>query len=124
MRYALEFPDSEVRGVAADGGALRLDFSAAAVRDADGERGWLPSVRLVLDGAAPAGDLAHAFGKIAEGALRHDGRTIARPALPATLAGDLELTLRFANGTLLAAHGRMLTLAVADDARFAPDLSC
>ena len=124
MNYALEFHDSEVRGVVAADGVVRLEFSAAAVRDADGERGWLPSVRLTLVDATLAGDTAHAFGKIAEGALRHDGRAVARPALPATLAGELELTLRFANGALLAARGRVLTLAVSDDARFAPDLSC
>ena len=124
MRFALEFHDSEVRDVAADGGAVRVRFAAASVRDAAGGRGWLPGVTLALADATLAGDPSHAFGKLAEGRLHLDGRDIARPALPATLSGRIDLTLRFANGTLLTAHGASLALDVADDARFAEDLSC
>ena len=124
MSFTLEFRDSEVRDVMADDGGVRVHFSAASVRDAAGDRGWLPSVRLTLASATLAGDVAHAFGKVAEGALRLDGRLVARPALPATLAGDIELTLRFANGATLAARGRSLDASVGDAARFADDLSC
>ena len=124
MSFTLEFPDSELRDIVADGAVVRLRFSAAAVRDADGERGWLPAVLLTLSDATLAGDAAHAFGKIAEGGVRLNGGLVARLELPATLAGELELALRFANGTHLTARGRALSLSVADHARFAPDLSC
>ncbi|MCK9685171.1 hypothetical protein [Scleromatobacter humisilvae] len=124
MRFTLEFHDSEVRDIATDGTTVRLRFAAASVRDADGARGWLPGVTLALADATLAGDPSHAFGKLAEGHLRHDGHDIARPALPATLSGRIELTLRFANGTQLAAHAGALALAAADGARFAEDLSC
>ena len=124
MSFALEFPDSEVHDVVADGDTVRVRFSAASARGADCERGWLPSVVLTLTRATLVGDPAHAIGKVAEGAVRQDGRNLSRLALPGTLAGELELTLRLANGTLLAARGHSLTLTVADDTRFAQDLSC
>ena len=124
MSFTLEFHDSEVRDVVADGDAVRIRFSAALVHGADRERGWLPSVVLTLAPATLVGDTAHAVGKIGDGGVRQDGCMLSRLALPGTLAGELELTLRFANGTPLAVRGRALTLSVADDARFAQDLSC
>jgi hypothetical protein len=124
MSFDLEFPDSEVRDVVADGDTVRVRFSAACVRGADGARGWLPSVVLTLARATLAGDTAHAVGRIGEGGVHQDGRKLSRLALPGTLTGELELTLYFADATLLTVRGRALTLTVADDARFAQDLSC
>lgn len=124
MSFALEFADSEVRDVVTHGAAVRVRLAAACVRDADDHRGWLAGVALALTDATLAGDPTHAFGRLADGSLRHEGRKIARLALPATFAGELELTLRFANGTQLTARGRALALDVADDARFTEDLSC
>jgi hypothetical protein len=124
MSYALEFPDSELRDVVVDGATVRLRFAAAAVRDAAGERGWLASVQLEFTGASLRGHTTNAFGKIAEGDLRRDDRAVARLAVPDTLAGDVELALRLANGTRFAVRGRALATTLADGARFAPDLSC
>jgi hypothetical protein len=124
MSFALEFHDSEVRDVVADGDRVRIRFSAAAVRGAAGERGWLPSVVLSLAQATLVGDATQAFGKVADGALRQDSHNAPRLALPGTLPGAIELTLRFANGTLLTVQALALVLTVADDARFAADLSC
>lgn len=124
MSFTLAFHDSELRDVVVDSGTVRLRFSAASVIAADGERGWLPGVVLTLAQAVVDGDAAHAFGKLVEGRLRHDGAPVARPALPGTLAGDIDLALRLANGTALQLRGRSLSLALADDARLAPDLSC
>jgi len=124
MSFALAFHDSELRDVVADGSSVRLRFSAASVVADNGERGWLPGVVLTLSDATLQGNAALAFGKLAEGQLRHDGRAIAHPALPGMLKGDVALALRCANGTTLALGGRALALAVAGDARFAADLSC
>jgi hypothetical protein len=99
-------------------------FSAASVHRAPGDRGWLSPVVLTLTGAALAGDTAHAFGRIAQGKLRHDGVALARLALPATLTGDLELSLRLANGASLSVRATALTLAPAPDAVFTEDRSC
>ena len=125
MRFALEFHDSEVRDVTLEDGVARVRFAAASVRTVDGARGWLPGVVLALSEATVAGDdTPLAFGRLAEGRLRHDDRDIPRPALPDTLAGHLELTLRFANGTLSTLRGGSLALRVTDDAAFKEDLSC
>ena len=124
MSLAFEFPDSEIRDVVAEGDAVRIRFSAAAVRDADRVHGWLPSVVLTLARATLDGDVAHAVGQVVDASVRQDGRSALPLALPGTLAGDLELTLSLANGTLLVARARSLALTVADDARFSEDLSC
>jgi hypothetical protein len=125
MSYSLAFADSEVRHAAMDAGALRVAFSAAAVRrHEDDDHGWLQGLALVLDEARVAGDPAAAFGRLAEGHVRLDGRDIGRPVLPQTITGDVELALRFANGATLAARGTRLHLRLADDARFTEDLSC
>jgi len=103
---------------------VRMRLSAASVRDADGHRGWLPGVALVLADARLAGSPAHTFGRLAEGRLRQDGCDISRPLLPDALTGELELTLHFANGTQLTVRGRSLALSAADDSQFKEDLSC
>jgi hypothetical protein len=124
MRFVLEFHDSEVRDVAVDGDAVHVRLAAAAVRDDQGRRGWLASVRLTLTEATLSGDARHAFGKVVEGRLDRDGHPVAPLALPATLAGDLAVALRLANGTALTLRGRTLAATAAHDARFTEDLSC
>lgn len=124
MRFALDFRDSEVRDVVADAGGVRVRFSAAAVRGEHGERGWLPGVTLALTEATLAGDASLAFGKVSEGLLRHDGRDARTLALPGTLAGEVQLTLRFANDTALTLRGRTLAAGIDGGPRFAEDLSC
>ena len=124
MRFDLDFPDSEVRDVTLEDGVARVRFAAASVRNAEGARGWLTGAVLALSEATLAGDAPLAFGRLAEGRLRHDDHDIPRPALPGTLAGRLELALRFANGTPLMLHGRGLALSLPADAHFKEDLSC
>jgi hypothetical protein len=123
MPHALDWSGSELRDIAVDGATVRLRLAAAEVRTADGERGWLAGVSVTLAHATLDGDAATAFGRIAEGRLRVDGRD--RPAgIPQAVAGTIELQLRLANGTSLGLRGGELTIAAADDARFSPDLSC
>ncbi|HEY8972594.1 MAG TPA: hypothetical protein VIN75_00145 [Burkholderiaceae bacterium] len=129
MRFMLELADSELRGVARDGGLVRLRFSAAAVRDEAGERGWMSGVALEMSAASMQGDAAHLFGRIAEAGLTHDSRLLRRMDLPGTLTAAREgevvsLALRLANGTPFIVTGHRLEALLADDARFAPDLSC
>lgn len=124
MGFSLELHDSEVRDVAADGDRVRIRFAAASVRGAADERGWLPSVALTFEQASLTGDAAHAFGKVADASLRQDTRIARALPLPGTLAGAIECSLCFANGTLLTIHAAALGLSVAEDARFAEDMSC
>ncbi len=124
MGFTLEFRNSEVRDVVADGDRVRIRFAAASVRRAIGEHGWLPSVALTFEQARLQGDATLAFGKVADGSLRQDSRLAPRLPLPGTLAGAIELTLHFANGTLLTVHAASLRLSMANDARFVEDLSC
>ncbi len=123
MSFALELADSELRDVVAEGAAVRLRFAAAAVRDDAGERGWLASVQLEIAGATLDGDTPQAFGRIAQGSLRHDGGA-ARLSVPGALSGEVELALALANGTRLVVHGQALVASAAEGAVFTPDLSC
>jgi hypothetical protein len=129
MPYVLAFHDSELRDVTADAGTVRLRLSAASVSAADGERGWLTGVSLVMSSAVLRGETDHLFGRIAEGGLQHDSRLLRRMDLPGTLAAAragevVTLALRLANGAQLVAAGHRLQATLADNARFAPDLSC
>ena len=124
MTRSLVLADSEIRRVVAEGDTLRIEFSAAAVRGPGGDPGWLTTVVATLAQATCAGDLAHAFGKVAEGVVQVDGARVNAPGVPARLDGAVVLTLRFANGTALSAQGAALILASAPDARFTEDLSC
>jgi hypothetical protein len=129
MRFTLEFADSELRDVAREGTLVRLRLAAAAVRNEAGERGWLTGVTLEMTAATFHGDTAHAFGRIAEVGL-HDGPRLLRGmevpgALTATREGEVVLlALRLANGTQFVTSGYRLEATLADDARFAEDLSC
>jgi hypothetical protein len=124
MDLALEFHDSEVHHVAAGPSVLQVRFSAAAVRAPDGRHGWLSGVVLSLAEPRLAGDTALAIGRLVGATVRQDGRLVAAFPLPAAWTGALELTLQFANGTLLSAQGSTLTLAAGIDAAFTEDLSC
>lgn len=124
MPLTLDFHDSEILDITAQGALLRVRFAAASVSDAEGRHGWIPTVQLALADATEAEDVRHAFGKITEGRLRHDGREVGRLALPVTLDGAIELDLRLANGSSLALQARALTATFDAAARFTEDLSC
>jgi len=129
MRFTLEFADSELRDVVREGALVRLHLAAAAVRNEAGERGWLTGVTLEMTAATVHGDTSHAFGKIAEVGL-HDGPRLLRGlevpgALITAREGEVVLlALRLANGTQFVTSGYRLEATLADDARFAQDLSC
>ena len=124
MPFTLDFHDSEILDVLAEGAGLRVRFAAASVRDAEGRHGWIPTVQLVLAGATAAQDVRHAFGKVTEGRLRHDGQDVGRLELPIALDGAIELDLRLANGTSLVLRAHALAATFDAGARFTQDLSC
>jgi len=129
MPFALVFHDSELRDVVCEGALVRLRLAAAAVRNAAGERGWLTGVSLEMTAATCLGDAAHAFGRIAAGGLNDGHRPLRGMEVPGTLTARREgeyvtLAVRLANGTQLVVSGYRLEATLADDARFADDLSC
>jgi hypothetical protein len=124
MSLTLEFHDSEILDVMSNGDTLEVRFSAASARRDGQERGWLRDVALTLSQAEITGDLGHAFGKVAQGWVRHDGQSVGTLALPVALSGELALLLRFANGAQVSASGRALAVSAGPDAVFFEDLSC
>jgi hypothetical protein len=126
MSPVFEFHDSEVRDVSTADGRLRVRFSAATVLRGARERGWLADVTLTLTLAQGefTGDVALAFGKLADGSVDDGALVRAALPLPSMLSGGLTLQLRFANGASLLAHGSALELSSAPEAAFAEDLAC
>ena len=124
MSFVLEFPDSELRDVVADGALVRLRFSAAAVRNDQGERGWLTSVRLDLGAAAWHGDRSNAVGRISEARFSQGGHKMSPLSVPGSLTGELQLALRLANGTQFVLSCSSIDASIDDDDHFTEDLSC
>lgn len=129
MPFTLEFADSELRDVVREGALVRLRFAAAAARNEAGERGWLTGVTLEMTAAILHGDTAFAFGKIAEVGLQDGKRLLRRMDVPGALTATREgevvvLAVRLANGAQFITSGYRLDATLADDARFAEDLSC
>jgi hypothetical protein len=129
MRFTLDFADSELRDVAREGALVRLRFAAASVRNEAGQHGWLSGVTLEMSAASLHGDTQLAFGRIAEVALGDAARLLRRMDVPGVLDAPREgevvsLAVRLANGTQFIASGYRLEARLADDARFAEDLSC
>jgi len=118
MPYTLAWPGSELRDLTLDGDGARLRLSAASVQG-----GWLSNVTLVLADATVQGEASQAFGRIAAGRLRVDGRDLALQ-LPQQATGAIELDLRLANGAQVVVQAAALAARAADDTRFTEDLSC
>ncbi len=129
MSLILEFADSELRDVMREGALVRLRLAAAAVRDEAGEQGWLTGVTLEMSAAHLHGDVAQAFGRIAEVGLSHGPQLLRRMDLPGSLAAAREgeavtLAVRLANGTRFVVSGHRLAATMAPDARLTENLSC
>ena len=129
MRFALEFPDSELRDVVREGALVRLRLAAGAVRNEAGERGWLTGVTLEMTAATFHGDTSHTFGRIAEVDLQDGPRLLGGMEVPGALTAAREgevvlLAVRLANGAQFVTTGYRLEATVADDALFKEDLSC
>lgn len=136
MDAALEFHDSEVARVHAEGTTLRIAFSAAHVRRSagtpgtpgtpgtDAGRGYLQGVSIALAQAIWTGDLGSCAGRISYAHVRVAGIDVGLLPIPGALAAPVVLLIQFANGAELRAEAASLQVAAGDDARFVEDFSC
>jgi hypothetical protein len=127
---ALDFQGSEIAGIDAVGGELRIAFSAAYVHRAQSLSegaacdGYMKAVELRLDQAACSSQLNECLGSLSAGELSVDGRVIKGVPLPWQATGHITLTLVFANGATLSATGTAVHLCQKESSPFVENLAC
>lgn len=127
---ALQFHDSEVSGVEAVNGDVRVSFSAAAVRRSQGATGWeacdgyVQAVELCLHQAAWPGLLNECMGNLSAGELRVDGGLIKSVPLPFQATGHVTLKLAFVNGAALCASGTAVRVSQKGPLPFVENFAC
>jgi hypothetical protein len=127
MNLVLQFHDSEVRQIRANGDELSVAFSAASVRrvgSAARSEGYVSNLELRLAGATWAGPLADAVGSLSTGALSIDGVPVSPVPLPWACEGRVAVTLDFANGTRLTLAARSVELRFAGEPRLVESYVC
>jgi hypothetical protein len=126
----LEFQGSEIAGIDAVGGELRVAFSAAYVHRAQSPSegpacdGYMQAVELCLDQAACSSLLHECLGSLSAGELSVDGGVIKGVPLPWQATGRITLTLLFANGATLSATGTAVHLGQKEPSPFVENLAC
>lgn len=127
---SLQFHDSEVSGVEAVNGDVRVSFSAAAVRRSQGATGWeacdgyVQAVALCLHQAAWPGRLNECMGNLSAGELRVDGGLIKSVPLPFQATGHVTLKLAFVNGAALCASGTAVRVSQKGPLPFVENFAC
>jgi hypothetical protein len=127
---ALEFHDSEVSGVHFMSGCVHVTFSAAYVHRSnevpgvDVGSGYMQSVQLLLREAVLSGPLNDCVGKLSDGNLRVNGRSVNLVPLPFEAAGQIALILQFSNGASFSAAGSSVQLHQTSAPRFVEHFGC
>ncbi len=127
MTLVLQFHDSEVRQISANGDELCVAFSAASVRrldTVDRREGYVLNLEMQLAGVACEGSLAEAVGRLSSGALCADGAHVSPVPLPWAREGQVAVTLNFANGTALSVAARSVELRFAGEPRWVESYAC
>jgi hypothetical protein len=130
MMLALRFHDSEVRTVQATGNRLSVQFSAASVRQSNGQsgapatEGHVPNLELLLTRATWSGLLNDGVGRLSAGGLAVDGVPVAPVPLPWARSGKVTLELNFANGTALSVAAGSVEFRFSGEPRFFESHAC
>jgi len=130
MTRRFSFADSEVAAVVADGGVLRVRFSAANVSEPDttafsGERqGFVAGVELVCRGGPWPHGLEGIAGRLAEGRVLAGGAWLMQLALPGELGEASHLELRFARRGEFSAAVTSVSLNQPHDAALSESFAC
>lgn len=118
----IEFQDSEVSCIAADGQHVRIDLPVAAVPRSGNS--YLTAVSLLLERAEVLHRDEGCIGRLSGGELHRDGAALASPDVPSRHEGRIELRLQFAHGASFAAVGHALTLSRVDGSHLREHLQC
>lgn len=143
--FELQFADSELLAPRWEGGSLVLAFAAAVVRpltSAPGGRlgqgtglgqgsglGHVRGLTLQLTDARVTGDIASAFGRLADGRWQAEGQGQGQPpqrtlSVPQTVDQPVRLSLAWANGTALDLQATALRAVFSGTPGYRDSLAC
>jgi hypothetical protein len=125
MSFSVEFQDSEVSSVSADGNTLLVRFSAAAaVEEQSGTVGHLKSVELLLQQATWHGNLSLCFGRLAAAKLVTESSASGQVPIPYHSSSPVAIELQFRNGEALVAQAQATTVRINGPASFFESYAC
>lgn len=130
MGTTLEFHDSEVRAVEADGHQLRVEFSAAHLRGyvrhtgAPAVSGYARAVELRFSAASWSGPLAECVGRLAGGRVVVNGAARSSIVLPHASQGPVRAELQFSGGALLTITAGAMSCRLPADPQFSESFAC
>jgi hypothetical protein len=130
LNTTLEFHDSEVSRIEADGDALTVRFSAAHVRgfagrsDTDGGRGYAQPLAMQFSEAVWQGAPGECIGRLAGGKAVINAVARSALELPCACRGSIDVELEFKNGTRLSVNAKALNCRFTNETKFVEDFRC
>ncbi|MES2949813.1 MAG: hypothetical protein V4858_14820 [Pseudomonadota bacterium] len=127
---ALEFHDSNVAVVKSVDGGIQISFAAAYVHRSNGSpgvdagSGYIQAVECVLREATWNGALEECIGRLLDGKLKVDGRSINLVPLPFQGEGHVTFHLEFSNGAVLSVSGASVHVYQSGPAQFVEKYAC
>lgn len=139
--FELQFADSELLAPRWNGDTLVLVFAAAVVRPLASAQGGglgqgiglgqgsglghVQGLRLHLPGARVTGDIASAFGRLADGHWQAEGQAPRRTvAVPQSADTPVQLSLAMANGTALDLQARAWRAVFSGEPDYRESMAC
>jgi hypothetical protein len=107
MNTALEFHDSDVRGVYAEKAGVTLHFSAAYIHRSEGRpgidsgAGYAQAAKISFGEAHFDGSLAECLGRVSDGHITVNGECLSLVSIPFSSSGPVQATFVFQNGATL-----------------------
>jgi hypothetical protein len=125
VSFSLEFEDSEVDSVSADGDALLIRFSAAAAVEKHSHSvGHLKFAEIVLQQAIWRGNINLCFGRLSSGKLVAKSTALGQVPVPYHSSSPAAVELQFRNGEVLAVQGASVTVRLNGPASFFESYAC
>ena len=124
MRASLEFHDSEIGSVSADGTSLVLRFSKAYVHRSQGEpgvasgEGYLQAAELVFSDATWSGQFPDNSDSIHDGSILIDGEALLLLPQPFECNSRAQAQFTFTSGRTLLVHANGVRCSLTGDAHW------
>jgi len=124
MNEALEFHDSDVQSVEAEGGCLTLRFSAAYIHRSAGQpgvdagEGYLQAAQVLFRNADFVGNLSECVGTLYDGSIVVSGQPLGLVPVPFISPGPVRAEFLFNNGSSLRIEAASVSCSCYDRSEF------
>lgn len=126
----LYFADSEIASITADGGGVRILFSAAHLLHHEPENnnkpaeGYARGVELVLTGTHSKASLENFMGRVSFGRAMMEGKWLSQLPLPCTMPGHITVEFDFANQSHIEIEASGLECRFTGEPNFFESMAC